>query len=291
MSGRIAVGVSGAGSNLRALHAAVVRGELGAEIVLVFADRACPAIDWVAEQGIATRIVEGGDDTALAGVLAEAKPDAVVLVVNPHDAGFTVQHFARSLHRGIEPMDEVFRQVAREARVDARTPQLTGEKHLWPYWARLYEWAFGRIAGRCRDEGIRLVLVYLPTVSGSESYRKETDQLMDLGRKAGLTVINLEGTYGRTAPESLEVAPWDSHPNARGHRLIADRLFAELVAETGGLFEQRDEHPAPRFGADEVGQRLAVAARALGAGAHGRDRSGARGHPGVAEAAEALEAH
>ena len=33
MSGRIAVGVSGAGSNLRALHAAAVRRELGAEIV------------------------------------------------------------------------------------------------------------------------------------------------------------------------------------------------------------------------------------------------------------------
>ncbi|HET9436407.1 MAG TPA: bifunctional phosphoribosylaminoimidazolecarboxamide formyltransferase/IMP cyclohydrolase, partial [Candidatus Limnocylindrales bacterium] len=32
-----------------------------------------------AEQGMATRIVEGGDDTALAGVLAEAKPDAIVL--------------------------------------------------------------------------------------------------------------------------------------------------------------------------------------------------------------------
>jgi phosphoribosylaminoimidazolecarboxamide formyltransferase/IMP cyclohydrolase len=79
MSGRIAVGVSGAGSNLRALNAAATRGELGAAIVFVFADRACPAIDWAAEQGIATRVVEGGDDAILADVLAEVRPDAVVL--------------------------------------------------------------------------------------------------------------------------------------------------------------------------------------------------------------------
>ena len=59
MSGRIAVGVSGAGSNLRALHAAAARGELGGEIVLVFADRACPALDWAAEQGIDTALVPG----------------------------------------------------------------------------------------------------------------------------------------------------------------------------------------------------------------------------------------
>jgi phosphoribosylaminoimidazolecarboxamide formyltransferase/IMP cyclohydrolase len=79
MSGRIAVGVSGTGSNLRALQAAAVRGELGGHIVLVFADRACPALDWAAEQGIDTALVEGGDDKALTDVLAGARPDVVVL--------------------------------------------------------------------------------------------------------------------------------------------------------------------------------------------------------------------
>ncbi len=79
MSGRIAVGVSGAGSNLRALVAAARRGVLGAEVVLVFADRPCPALDWAAGEGIATALVPGGDDGQLASVLAGARPDAVVL--------------------------------------------------------------------------------------------------------------------------------------------------------------------------------------------------------------------
>ena len=79
MSGRIAVGVSGAGSNLRALAAAAGRGELGGEIVLVFADRACPALDWAGEQGIDTALVPGGDDEALAATLEAVDPGAVVL--------------------------------------------------------------------------------------------------------------------------------------------------------------------------------------------------------------------
>ena len=79
MNGRIAVGVSGAGSNLRALHGAAGRGELGGRIVLVFADRACPALDWAAEEGIDTALVPAGDDAALAEVLAGARPDVVVL--------------------------------------------------------------------------------------------------------------------------------------------------------------------------------------------------------------------
>jgi phosphoribosylaminoimidazolecarboxamide formyltransferase / IMP cyclohydrolase len=79
VSGRIAVGVSGSGSNVRALAAAASRGELGGEIVLVFADRACAALDWAAEQGIDTVLVPGGDDATLAETLAAIEPDAVVL--------------------------------------------------------------------------------------------------------------------------------------------------------------------------------------------------------------------
>jgi phosphoribosylaminoimidazolecarboxamide formyltransferase / IMP cyclohydrolase len=89
VSGRVAVGVSGAGSNLRALAAAAGRGELGAEIALVFADRECPALRWAAEQGIETALLPGlaardpadvaGADEALAATLTAAAIDVVAL--------------------------------------------------------------------------------------------------------------------------------------------------------------------------------------------------------------------
>ena len=64
---RIAVGVSGAGSNLRALR----RGR-GARRARRRDRRSssptgpCPALDWAAEQGIETALVPGGDDATLA---------------------------------------------------------------------------------------------------------------------------------------------------------------------------------------------------------------------------------
>lgn len=88
-AGRIAVGVSGAGSNLRALAAAADRGELGGSIVLVFADRACPALDWAVEQGIETALLpdlaareparRAAGDATLAATLRAAEVDLVVL--------------------------------------------------------------------------------------------------------------------------------------------------------------------------------------------------------------------
>jgi phosphoribosylaminoimidazolecarboxamide formyltransferase/IMP cyclohydrolase len=79
VSGRIAVGVSGTGSNLRALAAAAGRGELGGEIILVFADRPCGGLDWAEEQGIETILVPGGEDATLAETLVAVSPDVVVL--------------------------------------------------------------------------------------------------------------------------------------------------------------------------------------------------------------------
>jgi phosphoribosylaminoimidazolecarboxamide formyltransferase / IMP cyclohydrolase len=75
----VAVGVSGTGSNLRALVAAARRGDLGGEIRLVFANRPCPALDWAAENGIETALLPGGDDGALADALDAGNPSVVVL--------------------------------------------------------------------------------------------------------------------------------------------------------------------------------------------------------------------
>ena len=89
MSRRIAVGVSGSGSNLRALAARIDRRALDAEVALVFADRPCPAIAWAEEAGFETAVIPdlgAGEaearaeaDPVLAATVAAAGADAIVL--------------------------------------------------------------------------------------------------------------------------------------------------------------------------------------------------------------------
>jgi phosphoribosylaminoimidazolecarboxamide formyltransferase / IMP cyclohydrolase len=77
---RLAIGVSGAGSNLRALVSAAERLPLTiGDVVVVFADRECPALDWAVEHGLETALVPGGDDAVLADVLAGAGAETVAL--------------------------------------------------------------------------------------------------------------------------------------------------------------------------------------------------------------------
>jgi len=83
---RIAVGVSGTGSNLAALLAADARGLLQGRIVLVFADRSCPALGLAADAGVPTVVLppreqpsQAAWDEALVAALAEARADLLVL--------------------------------------------------------------------------------------------------------------------------------------------------------------------------------------------------------------------
>jgi phosphoribosylglycinamide formyltransferase 1 len=75
---RVAVAVSGRGSNLQALVAGLEGTD--ASVVLVVSDREAPALAWAAERGIATqRLADWRDGAEWQSALAAAQVDLVVL--------------------------------------------------------------------------------------------------------------------------------------------------------------------------------------------------------------------
>lgn len=85
MPGRIAVLISGAGSNMLALADACERGEVPGTLVVVAADRKCDGLTAAQERGIETALIEFGAyrervqwDAALLEAIAAGRPDLVV---------------------------------------------------------------------------------------------------------------------------------------------------------------------------------------------------------------------
>ncbi len=85
--GRIAVFLSGRGSNFKAIHAAVKAGEINADLSLVFSNKkAAPGLLYAQEQGMDTQYLRSRDyttreayDVEIARVLREKNIDLVVL--------------------------------------------------------------------------------------------------------------------------------------------------------------------------------------------------------------------
>ena len=57
---------------------------------------------------------------------------------------------------------------------------------------------------------------------------EEIAHLTGIARESGFIVLDLSDAYDHQDLESLVVAYWDKHPNAKGHSLIAEDLYRKL---------------------------------------------------------------
>jgi lysophospholipase L1-like esterase len=72
------------------------------------------------------------------------------------------------------------------------------------------------------------VWVFIPLVE-QEFSSDEVEEIAHLAEAAGFTVLDLSDVFEGHTAESLWRAEYDQHPNAKGHEVIADRLYKEMI--------------------------------------------------------------
>jgi hypothetical protein len=155
-------------------------------------------------------------------------PDAVMIVTQDNDAERTVGRLVDYVRDGIPFPDDSARALAAAAIQGTQSRELAmrrlmvhGEAILTRYYRAIVE--------QCRAAGVRPVWVYLPGLELT-SYSADRAALFNAAQRAGFTIIDLSGVYDGRNPATLRVEEADYHPNAEGHRLVAQRLFDALVA-------------------------------------------------------------
>jgi hypothetical protein len=110
-------------------------------------------------------------------------------------------------------------------------PAVMIERRLQPYYAELCRWSFQRFAQQCAQHGVRPIVMYRPApvdFSGLEAAGRA--RMLEFARAAGLEVIDLSSAFDGVADRStLILAKWDDHTTALGHRLLANKLYEEVV--------------------------------------------------------------
>ncbi len=90
------------------------------------------------------------------------------------------------------------------------------------------------LASDCRAAGIPAIVVIIPRVGKADAPSERAEPVARLKAIAGhhaLPVHDLSGTFDRLDPASLEIAAWDDHPNALGHRRLFLALARNLVKD------------------------------------------------------------
>jgi hypothetical protein len=135
---------------------------------------------------------------------------------------------------GLSPMDRgrlpvpfsSGRWLAKLVGLDVRMP--TGESEARARWIadEVLDRTLDRIAEVAKADGARPAVLALNAVI--DDVPRAIPNRAAMARN-GLTVLDLFDIFPEADRPRLRVAPWDDHPNAEGHRLIAERLYRQLV--------------------------------------------------------------
>ncbi len=184
------------------------------------------------------------------------KPDLVLATVYHQSNTMTEGYLTKLITRDVRPIDDQLRKIyqssgledvdlgsvsipfeslrslASRIGISPRMPaaELSGRIHRIS--RQVDEWAIAKIANLSRQHDASAIVVAIDVVRDSTSEQVPNLEAIE---RSGMPLLNLFDIFADEDTTSLRIAPWDDHPNAIGHRLIADRLFDLLLPELNRL--------------------------------------------------------
>lgn len=153
-------------------------------------------------------------------------PDAALYVAHPEDFDVEVWAVARAYAEGgALPPDPSIRALLDRAGLRPEMAKSEVDRRLAPHGRELETLVLARVAARCAARHVRPMWALLPSLGGIVRVRKA----LVPRPPPGFVWLDLSTVFDGHDPAHLLMGARDFHPNARAHRLIADRLYAELV--------------------------------------------------------------
>jgi alginate O-acetyltransferase complex protein AlgI len=175
------------------------------------------------------------------------QPSAVFYIATGRELRRSADYMAEVVRKRIAIPYDGLRAIVEKSGARSDMDQATALRHLEPYGGEILQWVYNYIGQRSRERGMRAVWVFLPQVREG-SWQEETPAAVRAAQAAGFVVVNLEDVYKGRDIATIRLAEWDDHPNALGHQLVADRLYAALAANRDAI-----------FGADPAARRAPLA--------------------------------
>jgi hypothetical protein len=162
------------------------------------------------------------------------EPDFVLVIGHTMDTGFVNYSLRRAVLGGQAVTEPYLLSTLREARIVARLGDGLAEKRLRPFEPALTTWAYGRLAAEAKAMGAVPIYAFVPIPNRdlplTPARLRKITQLTGAADKVGHAVIDLTNVFQGHRAEELQTGH-SVHTNAVGHALIADALYARLVAD------------------------------------------------------------
>jgi len=157
----------------------------------------------------------------------EFQPNAIFFMAHQREEEAVVLYLADRISVGADLPYPDLMELARRAGAQSGTTKVEAERLLQPIGTDILSWTYRHIVEVSRAHGILPVWIFMPTLE-NPLREDEIVRLSLVAEESGFIVLDLSDAYENQDLESLVVAYWDKHPNAKGHMLIAEDLYRKL---------------------------------------------------------------
>jgi lysophospholipase L1-like esterase len=141
-------------------------------------------------------------------------------------------HLVELVRLGIDPKYAFLRDALRQARVSRKDDPLVLYGKLAAFRIPVLREILVAMKSNAEQHHAKLVVVLVPAVEDGDLSSERFAGIQDLLASLDITFIDLLDTFdGVPDSESLRNNPFDAHPNAKGHEMISENLFAKLRAQ------------------------------------------------------------
>nr|MBX2822911.1 SGNH/GDSL hydrolase family protein [Rhodothermaceae bacterium] len=169
------------------------------------------------------------------------EPDAILYIAQPGEVRRTIERFLPAIMNNHTIRSPELKAILEKSGITDGMKRAEARDRLYQLDEELVQWGYKQIADLATEHNAETFIAYLPNTA-RQFEDGEIGYLNDLVHSMGYKTVSLEGVYDSHSLESLQIAPWDLHPNPMGHKLIADKLFEKLF-HTGAI----SDRPAPHL--------------------------------------------
>ncbi|MDP6761660.1 MAG: GDSL-type esterase/lipase family protein [Planctomycetota bacterium] len=154
----------------------------------------------------------------------------LVVNVGIDDLPWITKELAHAVDKEIGvPYPELLELMA-EVDVHPGLPRIVADNRLPRIAERALGWIYARAAAVCAENGVATVATFIPRPETGVARPEHLAAQLELARAGGYTVVDTAHAYASEENlPSLWIAPWDHHPIARGHRMLADAVYDALL--------------------------------------------------------------
>lgn len=161
----------------------------------------------------------------------EFQPDVVIWVSSPSDNVWAVRHLANVIKADVPIPYPDLRQRLEDEGLNARSNGFEISAKLWQMMPELQVWMWNKVKQESIQRGATAQVILFPRLDRIREDRAYYGLLMQYAQQVGLPVLDLTKAYDSVKDrKSLQIAPWDDHPKAEGHRLLAETLYQQMMA-------------------------------------------------------------